>query len=140
MTTSRLASIQAGDELPSREFTPDNIQLMMYNAALWNAHLIHYDLPYATEVEGYPGLVTPGPLLGDWLSQCVMDWLGEDGTLVSFEYSNRKASYSGEKLVSGGQVVSVDEASGVVKLEMFIKDEAGDNTSPGFATVRLSPA
>ena len=139
MTTSRLESIQAGDELASREFTPDNIQLMMYNAALWNAHRIHYDLPYVTEVEHYPGLVTPGPLLGDWLSQCVTDWLGDDGTLVSFEYSNRKASYSGEKLFSGGQVVSVDKASGLVKLETFIKDEAGDNISPGFATVLISP-
>ena len=27
-----------------------------------NAHRIHYDHPYATEVEGYPGLLVHGPL------------------------------------------------------------------------------
>ena len=34
--------------------------------------------PYAKNVEGYPGLVIAGPMLGDWLHQCVEEWLGED--------------------------------------------------------------
>ena len=29
----------------------------------YNGHCIHYDQPYATDVEGYPGLVVHGPLL-----------------------------------------------------------------------------
>ena len=28
----------------------------------FNTHRIHYDLPYARDVEGYPGLVVQGPL------------------------------------------------------------------------------
>lgn len=36
--------------------------LMRYSALTFNAHRIHYDLPYATEVEGYQGLVVHGPL------------------------------------------------------------------------------
>ena len=46
-----------------RQHNCDNIQLFLYNAALWNAHRIHFDYPYATEIEGYPGLVVHGPLL-----------------------------------------------------------------------------
>lgn len=36
--------------------------LFRYSAATFNAHRIHYDLPYAQEVEKYPGLVVHGPL------------------------------------------------------------------------------
>jgi 3-methylfumaryl-CoA hydratase len=41
----------------------DPVLLMRFSAATANAHRIHYDWPYATEVEGYPGLVVHGPLL-----------------------------------------------------------------------------
>lgn len=134
--TERLAraTVQVGDQLPERELTPDNVQLFLYNAALWNAHRIHFDYPYATEVEGYPGLVIAGPMLGDWLNQCVEEWLGDTGRLVSIEYSNRAASYIGETLRSGGTVTAVDPASGEVQIEVFIKNEAGEVITPGVAT------
>jgi len=137
---SRFKSIKPGDLLPERQFKPDNVQLFMYNSALWNAHRIHYDHPYATEVEGYPGLVIAGPLLGDWLTQSVIEWLGDDGKLVSIEYSNRKASYIGETLRSGGKVVSSEQDSGTVELEMYIKNEADEVITPGVAVVRFSVA
>ncbi|MFU8763414.1 MAG: hypothetical protein ACNA7T_02760 [Haliea sp.] len=134
--TKRLAraTVQVGDQLPERELTPDNVQLFLYNAVLWNAHRIHFDYPYATEVEGYPGLVIAGPMLGDWLNQCVEEWLGDTGRLVSIEYSNRAASYIGETLRSGGTVTAVDLASGEVQIEVFIKNEAGEVITPGVAT------
>lgn len=40
----------------------NGVLLFRYSAATFNAHRIHYDLPYATEVEKYPGLVVHGPL------------------------------------------------------------------------------
>ena len=134
---SRLARIRVGDRLPGREFKPDNVQLMLYNAVLWNAHRIHYDAPYATGVEAYPGLVIAGPLLGDWLNQCVEEWLGDDGRLTSIEYSNRIATYIGETLRSGGVVTRCDVATGEVELEVFIENEAGEVVVPGTATARL---
>lgn len=36
--------------------------LFRYSALTFNTHRIHYDRRYATEVEGYPGLVVHGPL------------------------------------------------------------------------------
>ena len=126
--------VQVGDELPGRELRPDNVQLFLYNAVLWNAHRIHFDHPYATEVEGYPGLVIAGPMLGDWLNQCVEEWLGDSGRLVSIEYSNRAATYIGETLYSGGKVTAVDTASGEVRVDVFIKNEAGEVVTPGVAT------
>jgi 3-methylfumaryl-CoA hydratase len=37
--------------------------LFRFSALTYNAHRIHYDLPYASRVEAYPGLVVHGPLL-----------------------------------------------------------------------------
>ena len=37
-------------------------RLFRFSAATFNAHRIHYDLPYAREVEKYPGLVVHGPM------------------------------------------------------------------------------
>jgi hydroxyacyl-ACP dehydratase HTD2-like protein with hotdog domain len=133
-------TIQVGDQLPVRELECDTVQLFQYNAALWNAHRIHFDFPYATEEEGYPGLVVAGPLLGDWLSQCVIEWLGDSGRLASIEYSNRRAAYVGDLLRVGGCVTSVDRESGTVDLALFVRNEAGDNITPGNAVVELVTA
>ena len=38
------------------------VLLFRYSALTFNSHRIHYDLPYATGVEGYAGLVVHGPL------------------------------------------------------------------------------
>ncbi len=133
----KIDSVRQGDELPKRAFRPDNVQLFLYNAVLFNAHRIHFDYPYATEVEGYPGLVVAGPLLGDWLNQCVEEWLGDAGRLAGIEYSNRVAAYIGETLYSGGRVLEVDASSRQVTLEVFIKNEAGEVVAPGKATTVL---
>lgn len=50
-----------------RATRPDPALLFRYSALTFNAHRIHYDRSYATQVEGYPGLVVHGPLLGTLL-------------------------------------------------------------------------
>jgi len=134
---ARIDDIKPGDVLPSLANKPDNVQLFLYNAALWNAHRIHFDLPYATEEEGYPGLVIAGPLMGDWLTQCVLGWLADDGRLTSIEYSNRQAAYIGETLTTSGEVVQVDPAAGTAEVKLAVINEAGEVITPGTATVRF---
>jgi 3-methylfumaryl-CoA hydratase len=46
---------------------PEPVLLFRYSALTFNGHRIHYDRPYAMEVEGYPGLVVHGPLLATLL-------------------------------------------------------------------------
>src|SRR5262249_1001629 len=41
---------------------PSRPEIFRFSAVTFNAHRIHYDLPYATTVEGYPDLVVNGPL------------------------------------------------------------------------------
>ena len=128
-------NVAVGDTLPEQFHTPDNVQLMFYNAALWNGHRIHFDEPYAKEVEGYPGLVIAGPLLGDWLNQVVELWLGEKGRLTKIEYSNRVASYVGETLTAGGNVTAVE--GNTITIDVYIKNGDGDVIAPGVATAEI---
>lgn len=46
-----------------QEVVPSPVLLFRYSALTFNGHRIHYDHPYATQEEGYPGLVVHGPLL-----------------------------------------------------------------------------
>ena len=50
-----------------REIRPDPLLLFRYSAVTFNGHRIHYDHPYVTRVEGYPGLVVHGPLIATLL-------------------------------------------------------------------------
>lgn len=45
-----------------KRIVPDPVLLFRYSALTFNGHRIHYDHPYTTQVEGYPGLVFHGPL------------------------------------------------------------------------------
>ncbi|MFO1320511.1 MAG: MaoC family dehydratase N-terminal domain-containing protein [Burkholderiales bacterium] len=51
----------------SRPITPDPVLLFRFSALTFNGHRIHYDRPYVTEVEGYPGLIVHGPLIATLL-------------------------------------------------------------------------
>jgi 3-methylfumaryl-CoA hydratase len=69
------AAVEAGTVAAQREATPatdkpawstpielDPVLVFRYSALTFNAHRIHYDLPYTRDVEGYPALVMNGGL------------------------------------------------------------------------------
>lgn len=63
-TPPRLGGTEAAPEGTwSEAVTPDATLLFRYSAVTFNGHRIHYDWPYVTETEGYPGLVVHGPLI-----------------------------------------------------------------------------
>jgi 3-methylfumaryl-CoA hydratase len=47
------------------------VLLFRYSALTFNGHRIHYDQPYVTQVEGYPGLIVHGPLIASLLLDLV---------------------------------------------------------------------
>ena len=130
-------SINVGDLLPSRDHTANIVQLFMYNAAIWNPHRIHFDHAYATEEEGYEAIVLDGPLQGDWIGQVVTDWIGEDASLVSFGYANRRVAFLGETMSAGGVVEEKDDDKKEIKVSLYLKNTEGEVTIPGHAVVRF---
>jgi 3-methylfumaryl-CoA hydratase len=48
----------------SKPIIADPVLLFRFSALTFNGHRIHYDQPYVTGTEGYPGLIVHGPLMG----------------------------------------------------------------------------
>ncbi len=74
--TAGEAKTEPGQAAPAdaaweRVIRPDDVLLFRYSALTFNAHRIHYDRRYATEVGGYPGLVVHGPLIATLLLDLV---------------------------------------------------------------------
>ena len=80
-----------------RALTPDARLLFRYSALTFNTHRIHYDAPYAREVERYRGLVVHGPLTASLLLQLAASELGEN-RLRRFEFRGVSPAIAGEKL------------------------------------------
>lgn len=58
--------------------------LFRYSALTFNAHRIHYDHSYATEIEKYPGIVVHGPLQATWLLHFAEELRGKAPSRFSF--------------------------------------------------------
>ncbi|HZZ01746.1 FAS1-like dehydratase domain-containing protein [Paraburkholderia sp.] len=54
-----------------RTINADPVMLFRYSALTFNGHRIHYDYPYVTQVEDYPGLIVHGPLIATLLVDLV---------------------------------------------------------------------
>lgn len=80
-----------------RLLVPDEALLFRYSALTFNSHRIHYDLPYATQEEGYRGLVVHGPLTATLLLDLAQRQFG-DNALTSFAFRGLSPAICGEEL------------------------------------------
>ena len=80
-----------------RTLVPDPRLLFRYSALTFNTHRIHYDAPYAVEVERYRGLVVHGPLVATLLLQLIAERI--DGrALASFAFTGLSPAICDEPL------------------------------------------
>ena len=86
-----------------REILGDEVLLFRYSALTFNGHRIHYDRPYATEVEGYPGLVVHGPLIATLLMDLLRRQLPE-ARVASFRFKALRPTFDGHPLRVNGQL------------------------------------
>ncbi|GAB5348554.1 HTD2 family dehydratase [Alteriqipengyuania sp. 357] len=80
-----------------RTLAPNEALLFRFSALTFNTHRIHYDAPYAREVERYRGPVVHGPLIATLLLQLAAELGGPDG-VRSFAFSARSPAIAGDKL------------------------------------------
>jgi 3-methylfumaryl-CoA hydratase len=110
-----------------REIDPDPVLLFRYSAVTFNSHRIHYDHPYATLVEGYPGLVVHGPLIATLL----VDLLRRNVpgvTLRTFRFRAMKPLFGNAPFATCGAPEGGDGA------RLWTRDHAGAMTMEAHAT------
>jgi 3-methylfumaryl-CoA hydratase len=109
------------------EIETDPTLLFRFSALTYNAHRIHYDRAYATEVEGYPGLVVQGPLQAVALANLCHCRLG-NRQLKTFEFRARRPAFEGSLLQLRGRVASDDG------IQLAVFDGDGQLTMDATAT------
>ena len=131
--------VKIGDPIPVLTVTVDETQMFFYSAATYNGHRIHYDKAWATEVEGYPGILVHGPLQASLLARAVTDWAGPDGRLVSFAFQNRASAFAGDELRFIGAVTGKHGDDGGALVDLELRGEKGEAQilMPATATVSL---
>jgi 3-methylfumaryl-CoA hydratase len=80
-----------------RSLTPDARLLFRYSALTFNTHRIHYDAPYAEQIERYRGLVAHGPLIASLLLQLAAAELGAN-RVRKFSFRGLSPAIAGEPL------------------------------------------
>jgi 3-methylfumaryl-CoA hydratase len=92
-----VAPVTPGATPPAGDvWTPGPVDLFRFSAATFNAHRIHYDLPYAREVEGYPGLVVHGPFTAARLFAHARDRTG--GAIAAFAFRIAAPLFAGQPI------------------------------------------
>lgn len=76
---------------------PDPVMLFRYSALTGNGHRIHYDHPYVTQVEGYPGLIVHGPLQATLMAHHALDQ-APGRALQRFAFRGRRPAFDGRPL------------------------------------------
>lgn len=80
-----------------RSLVPSEALLFRFSALTFNTHRIHYDLPYARDIEAYRGLVVHGPLMASLLLDLVARELGPN-RLKRFAFRAQSPAFAGEPL------------------------------------------
>ncbi|UQS87801.1 MaoC family dehydratase N-terminal domain-containing protein [Pseudomonas chlororaphis subsp. piscium] len=83
---------------------PSPTLLFRYSAVTFNGHRIHYDFPYVTETEGYPGLVVHGPLIAT-LSLRAFCRVHPGARLRRFSYRGLRPLIAPQPFEVGGRLV-----------------------------------
>ncbi|MEX2396670.1 MAG: MaoC family dehydratase N-terminal domain-containing protein, partial [Balneolales bacterium] len=91
-------------------YQTDSVKLFRFSALTFNAHRIHYDEPYAQDVEGYPTLVVHGPLIVILLAENFAKHHPER-TITEIVYRAVGPMYKGENISLSGQDTALQNTS-----------------------------
>ncbi len=105
----------------SRRIEPDPVMLFRYSAITFNGHRIHYDHPYVTGEEGYPGIIVQGQLIATLLLETFAAH-NPDTEPKRFSFRAMKPLFSGEQFHAEG---AKNDAGG---FDLWARNEAGHLT------------
>ena len=107
-----------------RVFETNSVLLFRYSALTFNGHRIHYDEPYAREVEGYQGLVVHGPMIATCLMQMAASEAERMGAAIeNFRFRGVSPAIAGGNLQllgkreEGGFTLEARDEDGRVKMK-----------------------
>lgn len=134
----RFENVAEGQEIPSLVRRMTNVTNYLYGVALWAPHRIHYDREWARS-EGYDDVVIIAGLMSSYLSQMLVRWAGDPGSLRKLELTNRAPAYAGDTVTSRAVVRRKyrDGEETFVECDVEVEKQDGTKVVTGTAVVRL---
>lgn len=93
---TKLPEIDRGKVIAQRMLVPDEPMLFRYSSVTDNPHRIHYDLPYAQDIEGFSALPVNGTIPSMLLLEMFREATGREP--VRLETRNLAPMYCGEEM------------------------------------------
>ena len=84
----------SADPIEGDLWEPSTTNLFRFSAVTFNGHRIHYDVPYATGVEGYPALIVHGTFIAAKLAALA----ATKGELASFDFRASAPIFLGQPI------------------------------------------
>jgi 3-methylfumaryl-CoA hydratase len=141
------AAVEAGAAAPQRQAAPppphagegkeapwsravhfDPVLVFRYSALTFNGHRIHYDLPYAREVEGYPALLVNGGLTALMLIETARPHLprrilGYAARALSPIFVGQRVTFNGSLSADAARLWATDPDGGLAyRVELMLAD------------------
>lgn len=133
----RFEDIVAGEVLPEIAFHVTLPALVLYGAATWDFHRLHYDVPFA-QAAGMRAPIMDGQMAGGLLARLLMQWGGPDAFVRRLSYRLRTPVFLGEQIRLRGSVTGLDEACGWALCRLdIVKDDGSEVVREATAAVEL---
>jgi len=132
--------VKVGQELPRLVKGPMTaLHIMRWSAATENWHRIHYDQPFAREIDGLPDVLVNGSWKQQICCQLVKDFAGIEGWLWRIRFEFRDMDPVGNTVIGGGQVQEAAEQDGLgfVKCSLYLTNQEDRITTIGAAVAVL---
>jgi acyl dehydratase len=131
--------LNPGDVMPGAEKTLSSHDLMMYGAATWDWHRLHYDDGFARDM-GLPAPVLDGQIYGALFAKQAISWLGPKAFIRRLKFRMRAMAFPGDTLRLEGRVSEVRaEADGAVAVLHQQVMKGDEIVAEATTEVHLSP-
>jgi hypothetical protein len=130
--------VKEGQPLPEIRKAPGVTQLVKYAAGSGDFNPLHHDYNFP-QAKQLGSIIVHGRFKYAALGEVVSNWLGHAGRIKTLACQYRGMDFPDKQMICGGAVKRKWQENGekLVELELWTKDEAGKNTTPGSAIVTL---
>ena len=111
-----LLDYQVSDQIPVREWVPNDLQVRQYAEASGDFNPIHLDNDYACQV-GLGGVIVHGMLTMAQMAAMLQDWMGDEGGITKLNVRFEQIVRPGDRITCSGSIKVRSENTLVCDLE-----------------------
>ena len=127
-------NLEIGYEIPKLVKCVTTQQMARWAGATDEYYEIHYDKDYAIK-QGLPGVIVAGGMIWAFLSQMIINWVGEPECLKKINCTFRGMQFPNEEISCKGKIAKKYTENGkrYVECDIWVENSKGEKSSSGLA-------